>query len=61
MSLQKKYCKAEDGIPDGWMGLDIGKDTIEIISAAMSKCATVVWNGYLHAYFITVYWANSVH
>ncbi len=32
-------------IPTGWMGLDIGPRTSEIFGAAVSRAATVVWNG----------------
>ncbi len=32
-------------IPDGWMGLDIGADTIKEFANAVSSAATVVWNG----------------
>jgi phosphoglycerate kinase len=34
-----------DAIPDGWMGLDIGPETIRIFSEAIAKHKTVVWNG----------------
>ena len=32
-------------IEDGWMGLDIGPDTIKAYSDAVSGAGTVVWNG----------------
>lgn len=34
-----------DAIPDGWMGLDIGPNSIEMLKNALSDCQTVVWNG----------------
>jgi phosphoglycerate kinase len=34
-----------DGIPEGWMGLDIGSDTIERFAAALGDAGTVLWNG----------------
>lgn len=32
-------------IPDGWMGLDIGPETIELYKEALKDAKTVVWNG----------------
>ena len=32
-------------IPDGWMGMDSGPETISIFSEAIKKAKTVVWNG----------------
>ena len=32
-------------IPDGWMGLDIGPDSIDTFSKEISESSTVVWNG----------------
>ncbi|MCZ7644671.1 MAG: phosphoglycerate kinase [Planctomycetota bacterium] len=34
-----------DGIPDGWMALDIGPRTVERYTQEIAKAATVVWNG----------------
>lgn len=34
-----------DAIPAGWMGLDIGPDTIAELQGALSECKTVIWNG----------------
>ncbi|WIA42155.1 hypothetical protein OEZ86_009421 [Tetradesmus obliquus] len=34
-----------DKIPDGWMGLDIGPDSIKTFEDALKTCKTVVWNG----------------
>ena len=31
--------------PDGWMGLDIGPDTIAKYSAELARAKTIVWNG----------------
>lgn len=39
-----KVVKATE-IPDGWMGLDIGPETIRQIQDVLAKAKTVVWNG----------------
>ncbi|CAH2049757.1 unnamed protein product [Thlaspi arvense] len=33
------------GIPDGWMGFDIGLDTIKDFDEALDSTKTVIWNG----------------
>lgn len=32
-------------IPDGWMGLDIGPDSVKTFNDALDSCKTVIWNG----------------
>jgi len=34
-----------NNIPDGWMGLDIGPDSIKVFQDALADCKTVIWNG----------------
>ncbi len=34
-----------DSIPDGWMGLDIGKMTQELYAKSIDGAGTVIWNG----------------
>lgn len=36
---------AASSIPDGWMGLDIGPDSIKTFSDALDTTKTVIWNG----------------
>ncbi|XP_037087955.1 phosphoglycerate kinase-like [Pollicipes pollicipes] len=35
----------EGGVPDGWLGLDIGPKTVEAIKPIISRAKTIVWNG----------------
>lgn len=39
-----KYVPSDD-MPDGWMGMDIGSQTIEYFSKEIKKAKTIVWNG----------------
>jgi phosphoglycerate kinase len=34
-----------ENIPDGWMGLDIGPDSVKLFQEALADCKSVVWNG----------------
>ncbi|MGB3767125.1 MAG: phosphoglycerate kinase [Phormidesmis sp.] len=34
-----------DDIPDGWMGLDIGPDSVKTFQDALADCKSVIWNG----------------
>ncbi|BAZ66103.1 phosphoglycerate kinase [Fischerella sp. NIES-4106] len=34
-----------ENIPDGWMGLDIGPDSVKLFQDALADCKSVVWNG----------------
>lgn len=34
-----------DAIPDGWMGLDIGPDSVTVFQDALKQCKSVIWNG----------------
>ncbi|MFB2922418.1 phosphoglycerate kinase [Aerosakkonema funiforme] len=34
-----------ENIPDGWMGLDIGPDSVKVFQDALADCKTVIWNG----------------
>ena len=38
--------RVHDGIPDGWMGLDIGEKSRELFKEPISRARTIVWNGY---------------
>ena len=32
-------------MPDGWMGMDIGPDTVRLYAEAIKKAGTILWNG----------------
>ncbi|KAF3767207.1 hypothetical protein M406DRAFT_101915 [Cryphonectria parasitica EP155] len=34
-----------DGIPDGWMGLDCGEESIKLYKEAIDEAKTILWNG----------------
>ncbi|MFB2878527.1 phosphoglycerate kinase [Floridanema aerugineum] len=34
-----------ENIPDGWMGLDIGPESVKMFQEALADCKTVIWNG----------------
>jgi phosphoglycerate kinase len=34
-----------ESIPDGWMGLDIGPESVKLFQAALADCKSVIWNG----------------
>lgn len=35
----------KEGIPDGWMGLDAGKESEKLFAEAVKKAKTILWNG----------------
>ncbi|MDR3241499.1 MAG: phosphoglycerate kinase [Lactobacillaceae bacterium] len=39
------YIAGEEGIKDGYMGLDIGPKSIELFKSVLADAKTVVWNG----------------
>ncbi|KAJ3414858.1 phosphoglycerate kinase [Chytridiales sp. JEL 0842] len=39
------YATNEQGIPQGWMGLDCGEKTNELFRSAVSDAKTILWNG----------------
>jgi phosphoglycerate kinase len=40
-----KTIAVQDGIPKGWMGMDLGPQTIQTWTAEFQKAATLFWNG----------------
>ena len=44
-NAEKKLIKIDDGIPAGWMGLDIGPETVQLFTQKLSNAKTIFWNG----------------
>lgn len=42
---EHRVVKIKEGIPDGFQGVDIGPETIQIYSQELKKAATIFWNG----------------
>ena len=49
-----------DGIPDGWMGLDIGPQTARRYADSIADAATVVWNGPMGVFEIAPFAAGTM-
>jgi len=43
--VEKRIVNMKDGIPEGWMGLDIGPESVKLFEKALQNAKTVVWNG----------------
>lgn len=41
----KTKITAVDDVPEGWMGLDIGPETIKLFSGVIAASKTILWNG----------------
>eukprot|EP00768_Dysnectes_brevis_P000950 gnl/Dysnectes_brevis/1225_a1369_4446.p1 GENE.gnl/Dysnectes_brevis/1225_a1369_4446~~gnl/Dysnectes_brevis/1225_a1369_4446.p1 ORF type:complete len:405 (+),score=180.78 gnl/Dysnectes_brevis/1225_a1369_4446:102-1316(+) len=41
----QKYVTKEEGIPEGWEGLDCGPKTFKIFGDAVRASKTIIWNG----------------
>lgn len=39
------YATDKDGIPDGWMGLDCGEESIKLYKQVIDEAKTILWNG----------------
>ncbi len=52
--------KVEQGIPDGWKGLDIGPQTAAAYAQAVLDSATVVWNGPMGVFEVEPFAAGTI-
>lgn len=57
---QCKIVTEEEGIPDGWQGLDCGPKTVELLKTVVEGCKTVVWNGPLGVFELSNFAYGSV-
>lgn len=48
-----------DQTPDGWMGLDIGEETIKIFSEVIGNSKTILWNGPMGVFEIPKFAAGT--
>jgi phosphoglycerate kinase len=48
-----------DGIPDSWLGLDIGPESCELFAARLSDARTVFWNGPMGVFEIPAFAAGT--
>ncbi|KAL4969107.1 phosphoglycerate kinase pgkA [Aspergillus stella-maris] len=39
------YATDEQGIPEGWMGLDVGEKSTELYKSTIAESKTILWNG----------------
>lgn len=34
-----------EGVPDGWLGLDVGEESVKLFQQAIGEAETILWNG----------------
>ncbi|EAY18772.1 Phosphoglycerate kinase, putative [Trichomonas vaginalis G3] len=54
-----KIVTLEEGIPEGWMGLDIGPKTIKEFQETVLRAKTLVWNGPAGVYEFEAFQAGT--
>ena len=42
---ETQIVSADAGVPEGWLGLDVGPETLVIQEKELSECKTIIWNG----------------
>jgi len=43
--LERQFGRCVDDVPDGWMGMDTGPESVEQFGEYIKKAATILWNG----------------
>ena len=54
-----KVVTVEQGVPDGWMGLDIGPESAANFARLVEESATVVWNGPMGVFEMAAFEAGT--
>ncbi|NPA31156.1 MAG: phosphoglycerate kinase [Chloroflexi bacterium] len=49
---QIRRVTVQDGVPDGWMALDIGPETVERFAPFIREAGSIIWNGPLGVFEI---------
>jgi phosphoglycerate kinase len=49
-----------DAIPDGWLGLDIGPESVRLFAEALEGAQTVFWNGPMGVFELTPFAAGTL-
>eukprot|EP00696_Hemimastix_kukwesjijk_P004698 gnl/Hemi2/16006_TR5294_c0_g1_i1.p1 gnl/Hemi2/16006_TR5294_c0_g1~~gnl/Hemi2/16006_TR5294_c0_g1_i1.p1 ORF type:complete len:433 (+),score=104.09 gnl/Hemi2/16006_TR5294_c0_g1_i1:48-1301(+) len=44
-TAQVRPATMEGGIPAGWMGLDVGPQSVALFTAVVNRASTILWNG----------------
>ncbi len=55
----RKTCRADE-IPDGWMGLDIGPETVKLFNDVIANSKTLLWNGPMGVFEMSNFEAGTV-
>jgi phosphoglycerate kinase len=56
----KMQITSVENTPDGWMGLDIGPDTVARFSAEIARAKTIVWNGPMGVFEMPAFAAGTL-
>ena len=54
-----RYFRSEEGIPEGWIGVDIGPESIELFAAELRQARTIFWNGPMGIYELEPFRAGT--
>ena len=46
------YATDAQGIPDGWLGMDVGEKSVKLFKDAMAEAKTILWNGSVRIFIV---------